>query len=215
MVGSTHQAWDPAFSHCYSAEPPLIGRGDAGSGSPRARPTYDDANDGGSGGASVGVGREAGATDGAPGVDQNQTGDDDDESRASSKRRRSLSSMDLPMDDARSLSEASTLVGNRPADLRSLSGHGLGLPLSRVYARYFGGDLEVRSVEGFGTDCYLFLNRLGDNCEAMPSVVQASPAGRDSTEHPSPDIERRGGRYRQRYLDRTRESGENEGTAGS
>ena len=30
---------------------------------------------------------------------------------------------------------------------------------SRVYAQYFGGDMDIRSIEGFGTDCYLFLNR--------------------------------------------------------
>jgi len=43
-----------------------------------------------------------------------------------------------------------------------LSGFGIGLPLSRVYANYFGGDLEILSVDGFGTDAYLFLNQVGD-----------------------------------------------------
>ncbi|CAM9885432.1 unnamed protein product, partial [Phaeothamnion confervicola] len=33
-----------------------------------------------------------------------------------------------------------------------LAGYGVGLPLSRVYARYFGGDLVLLSMEGFGTD---------------------------------------------------------------
>lgn len=38
-------------------------------------------------------------------------------------------------------------VGTEPV----LAGHGMGLPLSRIYARYFGGDLEVRAwVAGFG-----------------------------------------------------------------
>ena len=33
-----------------------------------------------------------------------------------------------------------------------LAGFGVGLPLSRLYARYFGGDLQLLSMEGFGTD---------------------------------------------------------------
>jgi len=62
-----------------------------------------------------------------------------------------------------------------------VAGYGVGLPLSRLYARYFGGDLELKSMEGFGTDAYLHLNRLGSNCEQLPSRVQVSPAERDSS----------------------------------
>lgn len=36
--------------------------------------------------------------------------------------------------------------------LPPLSGFGMGLPLSRVYARYFGGDVLLKSMEGFGMD---------------------------------------------------------------
>merc|ERR1712032_724456 len=41
-----------------------------------------------------------------------------------------------------------------------LAGYGVGLPLSRLHARYLGGELEVRSFPGFGTDAYLVLQRL-------------------------------------------------------
>lgn len=41
-----------------------------------------------------------------------------------------------------------------------LAGFGFGLPLSRVYARYFGGDLQIVSTERFGTDAYVFLKRV-------------------------------------------------------
>ena len=42
-----------------------------------------------------------------------------------------------------------------------MAGYGYGLPRSRLYARYFGGDLQVISMDGYGTDVYLHLNRLG------------------------------------------------------
>uniref|UniRef100_A0A7S2Q1D3 Protein-serine/threonine kinase n=1 Tax=Zooxanthella nutricula TaxID=1333877 RepID=A0A7S2Q1D3_9DINO len=41
-----------------------------------------------------------------------------------------------------------------------LSGYGVGLPLSRLYARYLGGSLDLISMPGFGTDAYLMLPRL-------------------------------------------------------
>jgi len=49
-----------------------------------------------------------------------------------------------------------------------LAGYGYGLPLSRLYARYFGGDLQVLSMENYGTDAYLHLNRLGVASEPLP-----------------------------------------------
>lgn len=48
-----------------------------------------------------------------------------------------------------------------------LAGYGYGLPLSRLYARYFGGDLQVISMENYGTDAYLHLNRLGNYEEPL------------------------------------------------
>jgi pyruvate dehydrogenase kinase 2/3/4 len=49
-----------------------------------------------------------------------------------------------------------------------LAGYGYGLPVSRLYARYFGGDLQIISMEGYGTDAYLHLNRLGNVQEPLP-----------------------------------------------
>ncbi|KAJ2118682.1 [Pyruvate dehydrogenase (acetyl-transferring)] kinase isozyme 2, partial [Coemansia sp. RSA 921] len=40
-----------------------------------------------------------------------------------------------------------------------LFGEGDGLPMVRQIARYFGGDLDLVSMEGVGTDAYLHLSR--------------------------------------------------------
>ncbi|PWA83535.1 pyruvate dehydrogenase (acetyl-transferring) kinase, mitochondrial [Artemisia annua] len=54
------------------------------------------------------------------------------------------------------------------ADVVTMAGYGYGLPISRLYARYFGGDLQIISMEGYGTDAYLHLSRLGDSQEPLP-----------------------------------------------
>lgn len=48
-----------------------------------------------------------------------------------------------------------------------MAGFGYGLPLSRLYARYFGGDLRLESVDGHGTDVYMNLNRLSSSREPL------------------------------------------------
>jgi pyruvate dehydrogenase kinase 2/3/4 len=57
---------------------------------------------------------------------------------------------------------------------------GFGLPLARIYARYFGGELTLKSTEGYGLDAYLHLPRLGDSCEHLPLRVRTSPGARIS-----------------------------------
>ncbi|KAK9991973.1 hypothetical protein SO802_026958 [Lithocarpus litseifolius] len=61
------------------------------------------------------------------------------------------------------------------ANAVTMAGYGYGLPISRLYARYFGGDLQIISMEGYdlrcafaGTDAYLHLSRLGDSQEPLP-----------------------------------------------
>eukprot|EP00798_Chlamydomonas_sp_ICE-L_P026054 gene26054-11754_t len=49
-----------------------------------------------------------------------------------------------------------------------LAGYGCGLPLSQLHAKYFGGDLQIFSMQGYGTDAYLHLLRLGSDEELLP-----------------------------------------------
>ncbi len=63
---------------------------------------------------------------------------------------------------------------------------GFGLPLARIYARYFGGEVTIKSMEGYGVDAYLYLPMLGVACENLPQRVIRSPGNLDSS-HNNPD----------------------------
>merc|ERR1739842_199173 len=51
----------------------------------------------------------------------------------------------------------------------SLAGYGVGLGLSRLYARYLGGTLDLVSLPGYGTSVDLFLTRIStEQLEVVP-----------------------------------------------
>lgn len=52
---------------------------------------------------------------------------------------------------------------SRPPDLRL----GMGLPMSRIYAEYWAGSLEVHSLEGYGVDAFLQISKLGNRNEVL------------------------------------------------
>lgn len=52
---------------------------------------------------------------------------------------------------------------SRPPNLRL----GMGLPMSRVYAEYWAGVLELHSLEGYGVDAFLQISKLGNKNEQL------------------------------------------------
>ena len=52
---------------------------------------------------------------------------------------------------------------SRPPNLRL----GMGLPMSRVYAEYWAGKLELQSLEGYGIDAFLQIFKLGNKNEQL------------------------------------------------
>eukprot|EP01084_Bolivina_argentea_P177248 306548_1 len=43
-------------------------------------------------------------------------------------------------------------------------GLGYGLPITKLYATFFGGNCKIQSIHGYGTDAYLYINNLS-NCD--------------------------------------------------
>jgi hypothetical protein len=52
-------------------------------------------------------------------------------------------------------------LASRPPDLKL----GIGLPMSKIYAEYWAGSLEIHSLEGYGMDAFLQISRLGNKNE--------------------------------------------------
>jgi len=56
-----------------------------------------------------------------------------------------------------------------------LAGYGYGLPLSRLYARYFHGDLILNSYDGYGTDAVVYLKTVpAEAAELLPVFNKTS-----------------------------------------
>jgi pyruvate dehydrogenase kinase 2/3/4 len=70
----------------------------------------------------------------------------------------------VPKDPKQSVHDNSlSTLSSRPPNLRL----GMGLPLSRVYAEYWAGSLELHSLEGYGVDAFLQISKLGNKNEQL------------------------------------------------
>ncbi|XP_023683758.2 pyruvate dehydrogenase (acetyl-transferring) kinase isozyme 1, mitochondrial-like [Paramormyrops kingsleyae] len=68
-----------------------------------------------------------------------------------------------------------------------LAGYGYGLPISRLYARYFQGDLKLYSLEGYGTDAVVYIRALStESIERLP-VYNKSAWRHYNTTHDNDD----------------------------
>ncbi|KAG9236551.1 putative pyruvate dehydrogenase kinase [Amylocarpus encephaloides] len=83
-----------------------------------------------------------------------------------------ISKMDIATHNFRSSSPKSGVLMH-DSSLASLSSRdpnlrlGMGLPLSRVYAEYWAGSLELHSLEGYGVDAFLQISKLGNKNEQL------------------------------------------------
>lgn len=83
---------------------------------------------------------------------------------------------------------------------------GMGLPMSRIYAEYWGGELQVQTMEGYGTDVYVRIPRLGTKAENLgfeddsSSMVDTKPMSRTA----APLQVSQGERHRKRHYKQNR-----------
>ena len=66
-------------------------------------------------------------------------------------------------DGIRESNSSLSSLTSRPPNLRL----GMGLPMSRVYAEYWAGSLELHSLEGYGVDAFLQISKLGNKNEQL------------------------------------------------
>jgi len=68
-----------------------------------------------------------------------------------------------------------------------LAGYGYGLPLSRLYARYFHGDLILNSYDGYGTDAVVYLKTLTHEASELLPVFNKTSTRQYRTAIPTAD----------------------------
>ncbi len=79
----------------------------------------------------------------------------------------SFTTVQPPDDDSDGEGAALSTVDNATG---LLAGLGFGLPLSRLHARYFGGDMKIVSLPGLSTSAFLHVDTLGNFAEDIPEA---------------------------------------------
>ena len=69
-------------------------------------------------------------------------------------------------------------MGGTTSTSTPMHGLGYGLPLSRLYARYFGGDMKLASCDGYGTDTYIYLKALESDARETLPIFNASSSNK-------------------------------------
>ena len=69
-------------------------------------------------------------------------------------------------------------MGGTTSTNTPMHGLGYGLPLSRLYARYFGGDMKMASCDGYGTDTYIYLRALESDAREMLPVFNSNSSNK-------------------------------------
>jgi len=65
-------------------------------------------------------------------------------------------------------------MGGTTSTTTPMHGLGYGLPLSKLYARYLGGDIKVSSCDGYGTDAFVYLKSLSSKAHETLPIFNAS-----------------------------------------
>jgi len=65
-------------------------------------------------------------------------------------------------------------MGGTTSHSTPMHGLGYGLPLSRLYARYFGGEIQIQSMDGHGTDAFIYLKALETSARETLPIFNSS-----------------------------------------
>eukprot|EP00878_Enallax_costatus_P015017 GHUV01015724.1.p1 GENE.GHUV01015724.1~~GHUV01015724.1.p1 ORF type:complete len:495 (+),score=95.37 GHUV01015724.1:1927-3411(+) len=82
-------------------------------------------------------------------------------------------------------------VADAPRRRYSLAGLGFGLPLSRLHARYFGGDLKLVNLPGYGVDAFLTVRRLDTAGWHEQHDGDVAAAGQAAAVHAAVEVQQR------------------------
>jgi len=67
---------------------------------------------------------------------------------------------DTPSMDQHDGDQLGMILSHRGDEGTVMAGLGFGLPMSRLFAHFFGGDLSLYSIEGYGTDVFISIKSL-------------------------------------------------------
>ncbi|RCH87662.1 hypothetical protein CU097_007034 [Rhizopus azygosporus] len=84
-------------------------------------------------------------------------------------------------DEIKEVEKLPTTVDGRANQVLQM-GHrhlGIGLTMSRIYAEYWGGELQIITMDGYGTDVYVRIPRLGTSIENLGIDYQTHPVFQD------------------------------------